>query len=70
MPGQVTLPKSEKAARELHAGATARLKALVAQAGELARSRTSNERRAMDLSRLLVHWMINGKPKRETEPKK
>ena len=68
MPGQVTLPKSEKAARELHAGATARLKVLEAKAGELARSRTSDERRAMDLSRLLLHWLINGKPKREAQP--
>lgn len=47
----------------------ARLKALRAKADELARSRISDERKAMDLSRLLVHWMINGKPSREPNPK-
>ena len=67
--GNVTLPKTEKAAHELYHGATARLKALVTQASELARSRTSDERKAMDLSRLLVHWMINGKPSRATKQK-
>jgi hypothetical protein len=39
------------------------------QASELARSRTSDERKAMDLPRLLVHWMINGKPSREAKQK-
>jgi hypothetical protein len=39
------------------------------KASELARSRTSDERKAMDLSRLLVHWMINGKPSREAKQK-
>jgi methylase of polypeptide subunit release factors len=62
--GDVTLPKTEKAARELYNSATARVKTLVTKASELARSRTSDERKAMDLSRLLVHWMINGKPRR------
>ena len=64
--GNVTMPKTEKAARELYAAATARLKALVTKASELAHSRTSDERKAMDLSRLLVHWMINGKPSRKS----
>jgi hypothetical protein len=45
------------------------LKALATKADELARSRTSDERKAMDLSRLLVHWMINGKPSRQTKQK-
>jgi methylase of polypeptide subunit release factors len=67
--GKMALPKSEKAAQELFASATARLKALTAKADELARSRISDERKAMDLSRLLVHWMINGKPSREPNPK-
>jgi len=39
------------------------------QAGELARSRTSDERKAMDLTHLRVHWMINGKPDRQSQPK-
>ena len=67
--GIVTLPKTEKAALELYTAATARLQALVAKASELARSRTSDERKAMDLSRLLVHWMINGKPSRAANQK-
>jgi methylase of polypeptide subunit release factors len=65
--GDVELPKTEKAARELLNRATTRLKVLSAKADELARSRTSDERKAMDLSRLLVHWMINGKPSREAK---
>jgi methylase of polypeptide subunit release factors len=65
--GQLALPKTENAARELFTGATARLKALTAKADELARSRAGDERAAMDLSRLLLHWMINGKPARETK---
>jgi len=65
--GNMTLPKTEKAARELLAAATARLNALTAKADDLARSRTSDERKAMDLSRLLVHWMIHGKPSRATK---
>jgi hypothetical protein len=67
--GKLALPKTEKAARELFNGATARLKALTAKADELARSRTSDERKAVDLSRLLVHWMIHGKPSREAKQK-
>ena len=62
--GEVTLPKTENAARDLFNDTTARVKALNAKADELARSRTSDERKAMDLSRLLMHWMINGKPSR------
>jgi hypothetical protein len=63
--GKFALPKTEKAARELLTGAMARLNALTTKANELARSRTSDERKTTDLSRLLVHWMINGKPSRE-----
>ncbi len=65
--GQLALPKTEDAARELFNGAMARLIALRAKADELARSRTSDERTAMDLARLLVHWMLNGKPARATK---
>jgi len=62
--GPVALPKTEYAARELFTSAMARVKALTARADELARSRTSDEGKAMDLSRLLVHWMISGRPTR------
>jgi len=40
------------------------LRAFVTKASELARSRTSDERKAMDLSRLLVHSMLIGMPSR------
>jgi len=63
--GSIQLPKTEKAALKLYNDATSRLQGLVTKAGELARSRTSDERKAMDLSRLLVHWMINGKPSKK-----
>jgi hypothetical protein len=53
----------------LFGDATARVTALTAKADELARSRTSDERKAMDLSRLLVHWMMNGRPSREAKQK-
>jgi methylase of polypeptide subunit release factors len=65
--GNVALPKTENAARELFASASARLNALTSKANELARSRISDERNAMDLSRLLLHWMMNGKPTRESK---
>jgi hypothetical protein len=67
--GELALPKSENAARDLLDSATARLKAITAKAEELARSRTSDERKAMDLARLLAYWMINGKPSHETAQK-
>jgi hypothetical protein len=67
--GNVALPKTEDAARDLLDSAMARSNALTAKADDLARSRTSDERKAMDLSRLLLHWMMNGKPSRETKQK-
>jgi hypothetical protein len=63
--GKMELPKAEKAARDLLNAANIRVKTLTAKANELTRSRTSDERKALDISRLLVHWMINGKPSRE-----
>jgi hypothetical protein len=33
----------------------------------LARSRTSDERKAADLAGLLQHWMVHGKPHRESK---
>ena len=66
--GAVRLPKAETAARSLLAGLTARLGALAAKANELARSRTSDEKRAADLARLLEFWLIHGRPARKTKP--
>jgi hypothetical protein len=67
--GKVELPKTEKAAQDLLNTASARLKTLTVKANELTRSRTSDERKALDISRLLLHWMINGKPNRQTKQK-
>jgi methylase of polypeptide subunit release factors len=67
--GNVELPKTEKAAQDLLNTASARLKTLTVKANELTRSRTSDERKALDISRLLLHWMINGKPNRQTKQK-
>ena len=62
------LPKTETAARSLLAGLTAHLGALAAKANELARSRTSDEKRASDLTRLLEFWLIHGQPARKSKP--
>jgi hypothetical protein len=67
--GEVALPKTANAARELLAAAMERLTKLTAKADELARSRASDERRAKGLSKLLIHWMMNGKMDFSTPPK-
>jgi hypothetical protein len=63
--GALELPKTESAARDLLSASRARLETLTAKADELTRRRTSDERRALDISRLLLHWMLNGKPGRK-----
>lgn len=65
--GKVMLPRTENAARDLLNAVNARLKTLRTKANELTRSRTSDERKALDIARLLLHWMINGKPNREAK---
>ncbi len=67
--GMLPLPKSNEAAHTLQAGLTQRLVSLAARANELARSRTSDEKRVTDLARLLEFWMIHGKPRREPKEK-
>ena len=67
--GTVRLPKTEMAAQSLQARLTARLAALATKANELARSRTSDEKRVTDLARLLEFWMTHGKPRREPNEK-
>ena len=67
LPGNVRLPESERAARELKQLLDARLAAMAAKASHLARSRISDERKATDLAGLLRHWMIHGKPRRERQ---
>jgi hypothetical protein len=63
--GKIALPKNEKVARTLLNSAQKRLNSLTVTADKLARSRTSDEKKTLDVSRLLLHWMINGKPNRE-----
>jgi len=58
----VQLPEAENAAHQLNQQLDARLAAIAEKANHLARSRTSDERKAADLAGLLQHWMIHGKP--------
>jgi methylase of polypeptide subunit release factors len=62
--GDMALPTTETAAGDLLHEVKARVASLTAKASELARSRTGDERKALDVSRLLVHWMIRGKTSR------
>jgi hypothetical protein len=65
--GPLRLPKTEKATHSLQVRITKRLAALAATANELARSRTSDEKKAMELAHLLEFWMLRGKPSREAK---
>jgi hypothetical protein len=59
--GPAALPKSEKETRALQTKVAARLAFLAAKASELSRSRTGDEKKAMELARLLEFWMTRGK---------
>lgn len=63
--GVVLLPKSEKTANALQIGLTERLISLAAKANELARSRTGDEKKAMEIAALLEFWLVHGKPRKE-----
>ena len=63
--GPLPLPKSETAARTLLAGLTQRLAEFATKADVLARSRTSDEKRAAELAVLLEFWLVHGKPHRK-----
>ncbi|MSU59737.1 MAG: hypothetical protein EXS35_16480 [Pedosphaera sp.] len=65
--GSLRLPEAERAARELNQQLGARLTAIAEKANHLARSRTSDDRKAADLTGLLQRWMIHGKPQLETK---
>ncbi len=67
--GSIRLPEAEKAARELKQLLDTRLATITDKADHLARSRTSDERKAADLAGLLKHWMIHGKPRKEPKQK-
>ena len=60
--GRVNLPDKESAAQALKLKLVQRLAALVEKANHLAASRTSDDRKISDLSGLLQHWLIHGKP--------
>jgi len=63
--GKVHLPEKESAAQALKSKLDERLAALVEKANHLAASRTSDDRKISDVSGLLQHWMIHGKPHRK-----
>jgi hypothetical protein len=67
--GALALSKTEKAAHSLQVQITKRLAGLAAKANELSRSRTSDEKKAMELARLLEFWMVRGKQSREATQK-
>jgi methylase of polypeptide subunit release factors len=65
--GSLLLPAAVQAAQTLQQQIVKRLAAFAAKAGELARSRTGDEKRLADLARLLEFWMTHGKPRREPQ---
>ncbi len=65
--GSVQLPEAEEAARTLKQQLHARLAEISDKANHLARSRTSDERKATDVAGLLQRWMIFGKPSRQAK---
>ena len=63
--GKVHLPDKESAAQVLKLKLDERLAMLMKRANHLAASRTSDDRKITDVSGLLQHWMVHGKPKRK-----
>ncbi len=62
--GSLPLPATDKAAETLHRNRVKHLDTISATAKELANSRTADEKKAHDISRLLQFWMVHGKPTR------
>jgi hypothetical protein len=60
--GTLPLPDFESDAVSLLARVNDRLSAFAAKANQLARSRTSDDKRIDDLVALLQHWMLHGRP--------
>ena len=67
--GTLQLPKTEKAMQSLQLLIAKHFVTLAAKADELSRSRTGDEKKAMELARLLEFWMVHGKPSREANQK-
>ena len=66
--GTTLLPKAEKTAQRLQSEITKRISDLAAKAKALSRSRTGDEKKAMELARLLEFWMAHGKPAKAAKP--
>jgi hypothetical protein len=60
--GAIRVPNSASSARTLKQDLDAQLTAIAERATHLARSRTSDEKKATDLAGLLQQWMIHGRP--------
>jgi hypothetical protein len=60
--GTLALPATEKGAQALYRDLVKRLDTISATAKELAASRTADEKKADDISRILQFWMVHGKP--------
>ena len=65
--GQFLLPAKSENAIAFHLKLFSRVSDLQKRAEQLARSRTSDERKAADVTGLLHHWMIHGKPRKERQ---
>jgi hypothetical protein len=59
--GSLPLPATEKAAQILQRQIVNRLARIAATATDLSRSRTADEKKALELSRLLQFWMVHGR---------
>jgi hypothetical protein len=62
--GGLPLPKTKEATLRLQELIKKRLATFEARAKELSGSRTGDEKKAIELARLLIFWMIHGKPSR------
>ena len=60
--GELRLPRQESVTRALQRELETRLTRITSKLEQLSSSRTSDEKRAVDLSNLLQFWMIHGKP--------
>jgi hypothetical protein len=60
--GALPLPKTDIAAQSMLIEIANRLSAAAAKAKELSASRTGDEKKALELARLLEFWMVHGKP--------
>jgi hypothetical protein len=67
--GPVPLPKSEADAKALQSQITGRFATLAEKAKQLSQSRTADEKKALEVARLLEFWMLHGKPTKTPKQK-